>query len=228
MKSELPLRPIQKDSVKDRVYFELRNALMLGAFRPGMALTIPDLAETFGTSHMPVREALRRLVSEQALTTLSNRSVAVPTLTLERYEDLLRTRIVVEGTAAAWASASVSGDQLDNIKLLNGELNRQGRRSAKDRFLAAHLDFHFAVYRSAGSHVAMPIIEILWLQIGPYHNLMFEADEFQLGNHHHDELIHALERRDGKAARSAIERDLIMFADIIRPALKALAPKSST
>ena len=69
---------IDKATINFIVYSELRSSLMLGKIKPGASLRIQELADQFGTSHMPVREALRRLVSEQALEVLSNRSVAVP------------------------------------------------------------------------------------------------------------------------------------------------------
>ena len=60
-------------------------------------LRIQDLAETLQTSTMPVREALARLVSEQALEALPNRSVRVPVITRERLDDLARARMPDRG-----------------------------------------------------------------------------------------------------------------------------------
>jgi DNA-binding GntR family transcriptional regulator len=214
-----PLGPIEKQSIKDRVYDELRQALMLGYFQPGKPITIPELAETFGTSHMPVREALRRLVSEQALVTLSNRSVAVPELTLARYEDLLRTRMLLEGAAAFWAASSITDQDLTHLKSLNQEISNLQDRAEPRLFLSKHQELHFTVYRAARSPISIPIIEILWLQIGPYHHLMFDSKRFRLETDHHQSLIDALAKRDGAGAREAVEADLLMFAEIVRPFL---------
>ena len=68
-------------------------------------LRIVDLAETLQTSTMPVREALARLVSEQALEALPSRSVRVPLITRERLDDLARARRLVEGELTALARA---------------------------------------------------------------------------------------------------------------------------
>ena len=65
------------------------------------------------------------------------------------------------------------------------------------------------------------IIEFLWLQIGPYHNLMFEDDAYVLGDYCHEALVESMRRRDGPAARQATEDDLDMFAECIRPRLVA-------
>ena len=73
--AEPPFEPIDRMTLQERVYLALRKALILGRFAPGQALTVNELALRFETSPMPVREALARLVSEQALETSSNRSV---------------------------------------------------------------------------------------------------------------------------------------------------------
>src|SRR5690606_26080621 len=66
------------------VYRELRNAIMSGAIMPGTTVTIRALAKALGTSQMPAREALRRLVAEHALEMLPNRTVKLPVVTGER------------------------------------------------------------------------------------------------------------------------------------------------
>ncbi|TIX54354.1 MAG: GntR family transcriptional regulator, partial [Mesorhizobium sp.] len=77
-------------TVQDGVYQQLRHALMVGSFDPAQVLTIASLAEAFGTSNMPVREALRRLAAENALEISQNGSACVPIVTRARLDDLCR------------------------------------------------------------------------------------------------------------------------------------------
>lgn len=76
---------------------------MVGRFDPGQTLTIASLADSFGTSHMPVREALRRLAAENALEIAPNGSARVPAISKARLDDLCRARIAIEGLAAELA-----------------------------------------------------------------------------------------------------------------------------
>ena len=69
------LAPVGRDTVQDRVYQELRRALVGGLFAPGQVLTIRQLADALATSTMPVRDAVGRLITEQALEILPNRSI---------------------------------------------------------------------------------------------------------------------------------------------------------
>ena len=74
---------------------------------PAQMLRIQDLAETLQTSTMPVREALGRLVSEQALEALPNRTVRVPVITRERLDDLARARCLIEGELIGAGAAAI-------------------------------------------------------------------------------------------------------------------------
>ncbi len=68
MMNEIGLSKVSsRTTVQDGVYEQLRQALMWGRFEPGQVITIPALSAEFGTSHMPVREALRRLAAENGL-----------------------------------------------------------------------------------------------------------------------------------------------------------------
>ena len=89
----------------------------------------------------------------------------------------------------------------------------------KSAFLEKHLEFHFLIYGCARSNAVLPLIESLWLQIGPYHHQMFEADHYKLRTRHHRDLVAALRKRDKEAATKALHEDLLMFAEDMRPRL---------
>ena len=63
---------------------ELRDFLMVGGVQPGEKITLRELTSAFGTSLMPVREAVQRLAAEGALEVLPNRAIRVPLMTRAR------------------------------------------------------------------------------------------------------------------------------------------------
>lgn len=87
-RTDFGLTRIARETVQERVYSALRDQLMRGGFEPGQKLKIAELAEVFGTSAMPVREALNRLTVERALETLPRRTVRVPTLSKRALQEL--------------------------------------------------------------------------------------------------------------------------------------------
>ena len=151
-----PLAPITRETMQERVYRELRRALINGRFDPGQALTLHELAASLNTSAMPVREALARLVSEQALEAASNRSVRVPPVDARRLGDLLQARRVIEGTALELASARLTDEDFSALRAANEDYariaSRRGRQSL-DAAIEANLAFHFRLYGACGSPV---------------------------------------------------------------------------
>ena len=87
----------------ERLYRALRARIMVGQLLPGEALTLRGLAAAHGVSMTPVREALRRLVAEGALTLSSSGRVSTPELSDERIEELAAIRALLEPELAARA-----------------------------------------------------------------------------------------------------------------------------
>ena len=126
------LSPVGRETLQDRVYAQLRNSLINGMFDAGDVLRIVDLAERLQTSTMPVREALGRLVSEQALESLPNRSVRVPLITRDRLNDLARARILIEGQMVALALPNLTNDDFAILKQINVDCDKAFDQHGKD------------------------------------------------------------------------------------------------
>lgn len=211
------LEPIGRETVQDRVYQELRRALIGGIFEPNQVLTIRSIANALATSTMPVREAIGRLVTEKALEALPNRSVRIPPLTLLRLDDLLNARVLIEGQAISLAAARMSDAEvkfLENMLSEWDEMNGLRSREDIDREVSLNQRFHFAMYKACGSEVLLPIIESLWLQSGPCIRMAIyafaEAREKDTAFYHR-RIVSALHEKSPQAAREAL------IADISRP-----------
>lgn len=221
VKDRPQLLPIERETVQDRVYAELRRALICGLFEPSQVLTIRALADQMMTSTMPVREALGRLISEKAVEAMPNRSVRIPPVTLERLDDLLRTRILIEGEAVALATLRMTQREsmlVRDVLAEWDEVRSLSQRDDFDREATLNQKFHFQIYRCSGSSVLIPMIESLWLQSGPctrYAAYAFSqavaSDETRDVAYYHRAMVDALDRRDPVGAREAL------VADISRP-----------
>lgn len=211
--------PMERDTIQLRIYDRLRQALMAGLFAPGQVLIVRALAEEFQTSQMPVRDALSRLVAEQALEMTSSRSLAVPVLSHARWLEVLLLRTVLEGTATELATESLTPAALaelaDQTRLMRAALDRRDVQT----YLETNRRFHFTIYEAAARPLMLRMIETLWLQIGPTIrrkiDLKFETPEIDARTalSRHDAIIDALTRRDVAAARHAIEDDITNGVD---------------
>jgi DNA-binding GntR family transcriptional regulator len=213
------LARLERETLHERAYDEVKKAIMGGTIAPGEPMTIRALAKALGTSVMPVREALRRLVTERALELLPNRSVSLPVMTAEKFDEISRIRVSLEGLMAETAAKLVTTDELKRMSKLNEEMISRLRQGTK-RYLALNQEFHFQLYQAARMPQAMSIVETLWLQIGPFlHHVDtdFAQPDF-LKNH--DAVLKALAKRDGAKARAAIENDISEAAQTILDSLK--------
>lgn len=109
---------ISRVTVAESVYLQMRDSLVLGRFESGQMLTVGALAETFQTSPMPVREALRRLGAEGAVEIRMNGSAYVPDVTPESLDDIIRARLALEGLATELAVDQITEDEAHALSAL--------------------------------------------------------------------------------------------------------------
>lgn len=207
-KKEIRVKPLARDTLQERVYEQVAGLILDGGIIPGQLVTIQSLADSFGVSAMPVREALKRLTAEKALTVVSGRSVGIPPLNLERLDDLRNVRLELEGAAAAWAAERADPATLER---LDRDLERMDQAIASGdtkAFLQANRSFHFTAYRASNSPTLVGLVEILWLQISPYFNLLRGSGNYVAANANHRRLAEAVRERDPDKARAAIAADI--------------------
>jgi len=214
---QLGLLRIDRETVQERVYAALRDRLMRGSFAPGQKLKIAELASAFGTSAMPVREALNRLAAERAIECMPKRSVRVPALSKYSLQDLMETRFAVEGLAVQRAAAHMTDATLATLRQLIDAQSETDAEHVSEGSAEQNRAFHFAIYRQSGSTVLLPIIESLWLQFGPYLRVASERFDGRegRGTNFHVEIVAALARGDGNAARAALESDIGRAFDLV-------------
>ncbi len=219
-KVELDVPKLQRNTLNEEVYQQLKQALMTGRISPGSTMTIRSLAASFGISPMPVREALRRLVAEHVLVLLPNRSVSLPIITRERFREITRIRTSLEGLASEEAAAFIPADDIKMMAQLNDEMETEDAARSVD-YLVKNREFHFCLYRNCRMPTLLLIIESLWLQIGPLltiQQLKYAGAGLAVQTHHR-RALKALKKRDAKETRDAIVSDIEDAAKIIAASL---------
>jgi DNA-binding GntR family transcriptional regulator len=215
------LAPVDVSTVQERVYQSLRLALLKGQFLPGEQVSIRRLANALGTSPMPVREAVKRLVSEKALEQSSDRLLRVAPYLADVHEEYIRIRIQVEGFAAERACMAKDPSLIDRLKIQNNKMRAALDTRKWDAALEANQAFHFEIYKAAGYPQLLDIISNLWLRTGPILAILRNDNDvfhkiFSIGCKVHDEAIAAIERRDRASARRAIALDIRAAHYLIR------------
>src|ERR1700678_207839 len=101
-----------------RAYTSLKQAVLAGAFKPGEGVTLRAIAQRLVIGDTPVREAVKRLISEGAFEALPNRSARVPLLDRREIQQILDLRIILESHAAALAAQNITLHQIERLRAM--------------------------------------------------------------------------------------------------------------
>lgn len=203
--------PVADDSgvtLQERVYRQLRERIFSGQFVPGRSVTLRGIATMLGVSPTPVREALRRLVTERALEVHGNRRVSVPRMTRRKFDDLCAVRVALETFAAERAMPNIDRERLERLWWLDREVDAAIERDDVATYLRRHREFHYTFYAVGSAEVVMPLIDSIWLQFSPFLRMVISHIGVDYLVDRHAEALRAVERRDVGALRFAIEADV--------------------
>lgn len=205
-----------KATVQYLVYKELRRSLMTGAFLPGTKVTLRGVTGQIGTSMMPVREAINRLIAERALEAAGSRQVIVPIMTAEKFAEITHWRTQLEGAAARAACRHATPELIVQLEAINAKMVEAVAQDRRDLLLPVNYEFHFAIYAQAQSEILLPMIESLWLQAGPFTYFSTPSPKVLWDAKHHRDIIRALKARDEDAAADAIVGDILNSAEFLK------------
>lgn len=184
---------------------KLMAAIEAGQFQPGDRLRETDVAERFGLSRTPVREALRRLEAENIIEHRPRIGAAIRRLGQTEIVELYEMRRVLERMAAEQAAKHASEAEVEALAALNAELEAEGADPA--RAAAINQRFHRAVYMAARNRFLLDAARAMnnaLLLLGP--TTLVEPERVRAVVADHARIIEAIGRGDIEAAgRAAAE-----------------------
>lgn len=197
------------------IYQELRRSLMAGAFMPSAKVTLRAVSAQMGTSVMPVREAINRLIAERALEVIGDRQVIVPVMTEEKFTEIVHWRVQLESAAARAACRYVTPGVIADLEAINSQMLVAVERDQREALLRLNHEFHFRIYHTARSTILLPMIESLWLQAGPFTYFSTPSPKTLWNARHHKDILKALKSRDADTAAEAISEDILSTAKFL-------------
>jgi DNA-binding GntR family transcriptional regulator len=203
----IPASPIDLPSIPDVVYRQLRRDLGRGVYRPG-PIRIRPLAERFGVSATPVREALRRLEAE-GLVTLRKNQIVVNALSETELREIFAIRAELETFALRTGAEGIREDAalLVELESLVESMDRHDRDLEDWR--AANERFHMQIYHAAGMPRLSSMIDSLWIAVEPYLRLYVStAGSFRAAQEQHRSILASLRVGDAEAAAEVLRRHL--------------------
>lgn len=208
---------IDRANLSESVYRRIRTALMGGQYAPGQRLRIGALAEQFGVSITPVREAIFRLVSEGALAMRAATAVSVPLLTADELREIQLTRSLLEGALAERAATRVSPAEIDTLTTTHRAFVRAWGHDPQE---ASHhnREFHLTLARAGDMPIVQGVVERMWAMMGPSIHMLNQGlrpRRVGVESHPHWAVLKALRSGDAAGAREAIQADIRLSDSVI-------------
>jgi DNA-binding GntR family transcriptional regulator len=202
-------------SKTDLVAALIRELVITGELTAGEQLRQRDLAQRFGVSQTPVREAMRRLESEGLLVCDTHRGFTVVAPDDGRVEENFQIRAALESLGASLAARKIDAAGLSHLRGLNETM--RALPEGDPRYAELNREFHFAVYSCAGSPLLLSLMRLLWASLhgGPRVTRTHAESARQ-----HGEILEALAAGDADAAAARTYQH-IMGADPVKEVVDA-------
>ena len=192
----------------DHIYRTMRQRIMHGEIPPGQALTIRGLAQDFDVSMTPVREALRRLAAEGALSISVTGRVSTPELTADRIEELAALRALIEVELATRALPRAHLALIERLQMINDSIAVAVARTDAVAYIRTNLEFHRTLYLRAQAPAMLAMVETVWLQLGPTMRALYGKLRRKDPPANHKIILAALKAGDEPSLRIAVRADV--------------------
>lgn len=199
-------------TLADRVFSEIQNAIVKGDLKPGAKMSEAELAARYGVSRGPLREALRRLEGRKLLTRIPHVGVRVISLSFEELIHIYQVREAMEGLAARLAAEHMSPYEVQGLKALLAEHEKQAELQEGRAYFQEEgdFDFHYRIVQGSRNEV---LAQMLCGEL--YHRVRLYRYQFSVtegrpqkafGEHHR--IIEAIEAGDGEMADILMRRHI--------------------
>lgn len=196
-------------STSDLIAEALREAISQGMFQDGEPLRQDQIAQQFGVSRIPVREALRQLESEGLITFQAHRGAMVTPLTAAEAQEIYEIRTALECLALDLAFAQLTQADLQQAKGILMEVEASGDVGIWSQ---ANWRFHAQLYVPAQRPRLLSLIRTLYIRVDRYLRLRMEEIEYHHRSHReHQVLLQFCQQGERQAAIDQL-RDHIQSA----------------
>lgn len=192
---------LARQTTQESVVDHIRTLILSRKFKPGDRLVQSDLAEEFGVSRTPIREALHNLASEGLVSFLAYKGATVADFSLVELEEIYTVRIALESYATFLAAQYITEEELQQMQALLEQTEEAFQQTDHLRLLQLNREFHAILYNSSRqSRLYEMIINHLDLS-DMYRRLYFTVEHLYANTvPEHQELLELLRRGDSEGA----------------------------
>jgi len=188
-------------TAQEAVLAEVRRAIVTGELRPGEQVLQDALAERFGVSRVPLREALKILEGEGQVVYQPHRGYFVAELDVADLREVYRIRDLLESEAVRVAVPSVTAGDIEQLVEAAADVDAASATGDLVAMTEANRRFHFTIIEAAGMPRLARLVRILWDATDAYRALYYSEAAHRAHVHEeHHAVVDAIRRGDTEAA----------------------------
>lgn len=195
-------------TLRESILEAIRDAIIRGALKPGEKVAEPELAERFGISRTPIREAFRQLESEGYLTVIPRKGAVVVSFSERDVDEFYAIKSILEGYAARRACEKLTPREIEKLQAINDKLRQLADEGDIKHFFKVHNDFHDLFIKAADNDKLSELIENL---VGKFQRLRIASlslpGRMRISVLEHEKIIEAFRRRDADDAEKLVRKN---------------------
>lgn len=204
-------------TTQEFVLDELRKAIVAGQLSPRQPIRQDTIAQRFGVSRVPLREALKTLEAEGQVVYRPHRGYSVAELALSDLLEVYRLRQLLESEAVTVAVDRFT--DADLTRIVDTQQDIENAADAEDivGMISANRRFHFALLEPSGMQRLLRIVRTLWDSTDAYRAVYYNSDTNRTRvNHEHEAIVRAANERDAKSLVSLLDEHRQHAVDTLR------------
>jgi DNA-binding GntR family transcriptional regulator len=208
-------------TIAQSVAEQIREQILRREIKGGEPLRQDAIAKSFGTSIIPVREALRQLAAEGLVELQSHRGAVATELTLDKALEWINLRRLIETDLISAAIDKITEEDLAKAEQVLGRFDRaMEERTEIDHWSDYNFEFHSTLYAPANRPETMKVLASLHAKCDRYLRLqLLTGDHIERAEEEHQQLIDLCRKRDKRAAKTLTNDHIIGVEEDIVEAL---------
>ena len=208
-------------TLREKILETIRDAILKGTMKPGERVSEPDLAERFGISRTPIREAFRQLESEGYLEVVPRKGAVVASLSERDIEEFYAIKIILEGFAARMAADKLTEKEIERLESINERLHKIASEGDVKTFFRVHNEFHEVFIKAAGNDKLSEMINQLVMKFKRLRLAsLSQPGRMEVSIEDHSDMIQAFKDHDGNRADSLVRHAATIGADVLIQSMK--------
>ncbi len=195
-------------TLREKILETIRDAIISGTITSGSRVSEPELAERFGISRTPIREAFRQLESEGYLKVIPRKGAVVSAYTQRDVEEFYAIKSILEGYAAKLACSRLTAKEIDRLQTINERLSELCEQGDIKQFFKIHNDFHDLFIKAADNDKLREMINLLVTRFQRLRLMsLSQPGRMAVSVQEHKKIIAAFRSRDCEAAELLVRKN---------------------